>query len=106
MGRIVIACYRPKPDQGRALLQLMQMHHSILKSQALVTNRQPILMQAADDTVIEVFEWASKEAIDAAHDNPVVAEMWEQFSKVCDYVPVAAVPEANELFSEFVPVLS
>ena len=105
MGRIVIACYRPKPDQGKALFQLVQMHHSILKSQGLVTNRAPILMQSTDETVVEVFEWASPEAIAAAHENPVVTEMWEQFGKVCDAVPIASVPEAKELFSEFRPVL-
>jgi hypothetical protein len=30
--------------------------------------------------------------------------MWEEYGKVCDYVPVGQVPEASQLFSEFTPV--
>ena len=104
MGRIVIACYKPKPGQAQALKELMQVHFSLLKSQRLVTKRDSILMEASDGTIIEVFEWVSKEAIEAAHDNPVIAEMWEQYSRVCDYIPVGDVPEAGQLFSEFTPI--
>ena len=31
-------------------------------------------------------DWISKEATEKAHRNPVVAEMWDQFDRVCDYV--------------------
>lgn len=103
MGRIVIACYIPKPGQAQALKELMQIHLAILKSQGLVTNREPIQMEARDGTIIEVFEWASSEAIEAAHHNPVVAEMWKQYAKVCEYVPIGDVPEASQMFSEFTP---
>ena len=60
-------------------------------------------MQAKDGTMIEVFEWKSKEAIDRAHVNPRVQKMWDEFSRVCDYVPIAQVEEAAGLFSEFTP---
>ena len=103
MGRIVIACYKPRAGQAGALRELMQVHLSILKSQGLVTDRESILMESEDGTIVEVFEWASKEAIEAAHNNPVVGEMWEQYNKVCEYIPIAEVPEANQLFSQFTP---
>lgn len=105
MGRIVVACYKPKTGKAQALRELMRMHHPILKSQGLVTNRESILMESEDGTIVEVFEWASMDAIEAAHQNPVVAEMWDQYSRVCDYVPIASVPEANQIFSQFSPVV-
>ena len=43
-------------------------------------------------------------AIDAAHENPVVLEMWGRYHKVCTYVPIGEVPEAAQLFSPFTPV--
>jgi hypothetical protein len=104
MGRLVIACYRPKPGQQEALRKLMETHVSTLHSVELVTARQPITMEAADGTVIEVFEWASADAIKTAHGHPVVLRMWEEFAKVCDYIPVAQVPEASQLFSDFTPI--
>ena len=104
MKRIVIACYRPRPGKQEDLRRLIQDHVATLRAQKLVTSREPITMEARDGTVVEVFEWASAEAIEAAHNNPVVQAMWEAYSEVCDYVPLAQVPEAGELFSEFAPV--
>jgi quinol monooxygenase YgiN len=104
MGRIVIASYRPKPGQESALHELMKQHVATLRSLGLATNRPPITMQAKDGTFVEVFEWASAEAIQAAHTHPEVLKMWEHYGKVCDYIPVRDVPEASDMFPEFTPV--
>ena len=104
MGRIVIVGYRPKPGKRVALRRLILDHVAILRSQGLVTDRIPITMEAQDGTVVEVFEWKSKAAIESAHTNPVVLEMWSEYGEVCDYIPVSDVPEASELFSEFTPI--
>ncbi|MBX3226128.1 MAG: hypothetical protein KIT84_28855 [Labilithrix sp.] len=104
MGRIVIACYRPKPGMNDALRALMRTHVSTLRSIDLVTDRAPIMMEAKDGTIIEVFEWASSEAIEQAHGHPVVLAMWDEYAKVCDYVPASQVPESAQLFSEFTPL--
>lgn len=104
MGRIVIVAYRPRPGKRQALRRLMFDHVAILRSQGLVTDRLPITMEAQDGTIVEVFEWKSKEAIESAYANAAVVEMWNAFSEVCDYVPVGQVPEAAQVFSEFTPL--
>ncbi len=101
---VVIACYRPKPGQQAALRALMPDHVPRLRAQGLVTDRAPIMMEAADGTIVEVFEWKSQQAIDSAHENPAVLEMWREYGEVCDYVPVATVAEAAQLFSNFTPL--
>lgn len=106
MGRIVIACYRPKPGQQDALRALMHAHVPTLRSIGLATGRTPIAMEAKDGTFVEVFEWASPEAIEAAHRHPVVLKMWEEYAALCDYVPIAHVAEASQMFSEFTPIES
>jgi hypothetical protein len=104
MGRVVIACYRPKPGREAELKRLMRTHVKRLREQDLATDRTPILVQAVDGTFVEVFEWNSQQAMDDAHSNPVVLEMWAEYEAVCDYVPIGQVPEAAELFSSFDPV--
>lgn len=101
--RIVIACYKPKPGKTDGLRELMREHLPTLKNQGLVTDRASIMMEAKDGTIIEVFEWKSQAAIDQAHTNPAVLEMWGKYAEVCDYIPVAQVPEASDLFSGFQP---
>jgi quinol monooxygenase YgiN len=104
MGRIVMAAFKAKPGKQAELEELMQNHLSRLRAERLVTDRESIIMRAGDGTVIEVFEWASKEAIEAAHTNPAVLAMWKEYDAVCDYVPLSQVDEAKQLFSEFAPL--
>lgn len=103
MGRIVISCYKAKAGKEKALRALIVDHVPTLQRIGLVTERPPILMEAKDGTLIEVFEWASPEAIEAAHGHPAVLRMWGEYGKVCDSIPVAQVPETAQLFSEFTP---
>lgn len=104
LGRVVIACYRPLPGKADALRTLMARHLPRLRAAGLVTDRASIIAEAADGTIIEVFEWRSAEAIAAAHAHPDVQAMWAEYAAVCEYVPLAAVPEAAKLFSEFAPM--
>ena len=50
-----------------------------LRNEGLVTDRTPTIMRARDGTIIEVSEWKSQEAIDAAHKNPNVLAIWSKF---------------------------
>ncbi len=101
MRRLVIVVYRPKAGKEEALLRLAQGHWSLLREENLVTGKQAMLGLASDGAVIEVFEWASAEAIEKAHQNPRVQKLWEEFGACCDFVPVGNLAEASQLFSEF-----
>lgn len=104
MGRFVIVGYRPKPGMQPALEAVVARHWALLRQQALVSDRPPHLMRAADGTVVEVFEWLSPQSIERAHNNAAVQALWSEFAAVCDHVPVAQLPEAGRLFAEFEPL--
>ena len=101
MGIIVIVAYKPKHGKEEALDLLMKSHVGRLRNEGLVTDRESVLMKAKDGTVIEVFEWKSREAIESAHSNSEVLEMWQEYSNVCDYIPMSRLEETSELFAEF-----
>jgi quinol monooxygenase YgiN len=103
-GVIVIVAYRPKPGKDKELLELVRNRVPTLRKENLVTERVPTIMRARDGTIIEVSEWKSKEAIDAAHKNPNVLAMWNQFFALCDCVPLTTLDEAKEMFAGFEPV--
>lgn len=103
MGDLVIVAYRPKPGKVGELLALSRAHVPILRELGLATDRTPIIAQAADGTVVEIFEWKDG-AIATAHEVPEVQAMWGRYAEVCDYIPMADLPEATEVFSQFAPV--
>lgn len=103
-GVVVIVAYRPKAGKEKELLQLVRNRVPTLRKEDLVTDRIPTIMRARDGTVIEVSEWKSREAIDAAHKNPNVLAMWNQFFALCDCIPLKSLAEAEEMFAGFEPV--
>ena len=103
-GVIVIVAYRPKPGKEKETLELVRNRVPILLKEGLVTNRVPTIMRARDGTIIEVSEWKSHEAIDAAHKNPIVLAMWNKFFEACDYIPLNKLTESAEMFAGFEPI--
>ncbi|AUX20213.1 hypothetical protein SOCEGT47_006780 [Sorangium cellulosum] len=104
MGYLVIACYRPKPGKGAELLAAVRDHLPILRGEGLATGRASIVMRASDGTLVELFEWASKEAVDRAHSNPAVLDLWKRFSEAAEYVRLRDIQETSDLFAHFEPV--
>ena len=103
-GVIVIVAYRPKPGKEKELLELVRSRVPTLRKENLVTDRAPTIMRARGGTIIEVSEWKSQEAIDAAHKNPNVLAMWNKFFALCDCVPLNTLAEAEEMFAGFEPI--
>ena len=95
-GVCAIVAYRPKAGKGDEVLALVRSRVPNLRKEGLVTNRQPVIMRSRDGTIIEVSEWKSREAIDAAHKNPSVLAMWNKFFAVCDCVPLNTLAEARK----------
>jgi quinol monooxygenase YgiN len=104
MGQVVVVAFRPKTGAEGRLLALLREHVPILRSEGLATSRDPLILKAGDGTLLEIFEWASAEAIEAAHSNPVVQALWPRFAEVCDYVPLAQLDETQGLFATFEPL--
>jgi quinol monooxygenase YgiN len=103
-GVIVIVAYRPKPGKENEVVDLVRSRVPTLLKEGLVTDRAPTIMRACDGTIIEVSEWKSQEAIDAAHRNPNVLAMWNKFFAICDCVPLKTLAEAEEMFACFEPI--
>jgi quinol monooxygenase YgiN len=103
-GVIVIVAYRPKPGKESDLLELVRNRVPILRKEGLATDREPTIMRARDGTIIEVSEWKSQEAIDAAHKNANVWAMWDKFFVACECVPLKNLSEAEEMFAGFEPI--
>ena len=103
-GVVVIVAYQPKSGKDNELLELVRSRVPMLRKEGLATDRVPTIMRARDGTIIEVSEWKSEEAIEAAHKSPNVRAMWQRFFELCDCVRLNTLEEASELFAGFEPV--
>ena len=105
-SKVVIAAYRPNPGKQKEAEALVRKHHPTLLEIGLVTERAPVLMRAADGTLLEVFEWVDANAAAQAHENPVVAMIWEEFAKVCEFVSLDTEPGVKPLKRSWIEALS
>lgn len=103
-GVIAVVAYRPKAGKEKELLELVRARVPTLRKEGLATDRVSTIMRSRDGTIIEVSEWKSREAIDAAHKNPHVLAMWNKFFALCECVPLKTLAEANDMFAGFEPV--
>jgi quinol monooxygenase YgiN len=101
MGQVVIVAYRPKVGKSKELLAAVEKHVRVLREENLATDRAATVLKAKDGTIVEVFEWRSAEAIQAAHTNAAVLAMWDDFWAASDVVPLSDLAEAKALFAEF-----
>ncbi len=85
-------------------MQLVRTRVPLLRAEGLVTDRAPIILRAKDGTIVEISEWKSAEAIEAAHQNPNVLALWGKFFELCDCVPLRSLAEAEEMFACFEPL--
>lgn len=101
MGRVTVACYRPREGREGELMELVREHVPLLRREGLVTSREATVMRGRDGTLIEVFEWTSGEAVEAAHVHEAVKALWDRFAEVSEFVPFEALPEAGAPFPDF-----
>jgi len=104
MGHLVIAAYRPRPGRAKELRAVVADHLPVLRRQGLVTDRPALVLCASDGTLLELFEWKSEAAVEAAHSNPAVRELWGRFEEVSEIVRLADLPEAGRRFPHFEPL--
>jgi hypothetical protein len=101
MSSFAIACYRPHPGREVELMELVHGQYAVLQIEGLVTERPPYLMQSNDGTIVQVFEWKSKEAKEATHENLKVREVWEQMMNIATFPPLSGLEETSKPFANF-----
>lgn len=98
---LVIAMYKPKQGKHQELETLVKKHVPALKEYGLITEREPLVFKSENGTVIEIFEWQSREASKKAHDHPAIAKIWEAMAVVGDFEKLGNLPEAGKVFPHF-----
>ena len=102
MGSVVMVAYTPKANQDAALRSILGRHVKTLRSEGLATKRPSLVLQSRKEgSYVEIFEWASDEASQRAHDVPSVQALWKEMQEAADIRPVGSLEEAGKLFAHF-----
>jgi hypothetical protein len=101
-GKVLsIAAYKPKSGKKEDLLRLVAMHLPTLRKLGLATDKPAYMGKSTEESIIEVFEWVSGDAINVAHQHPTVTDIWKEMELVADFFPISSLPESAHPFSGF-----
>lgn len=99
--RMTFAMYVPKSGKDEALMEIVNTHVTTLRQYGLVTDRDNYISKSSEGVIIEVFEWVSEEAKNAAHEHPAIAQIWERMTPLCEFGQMKHLREANMPFPNF-----
>ncbi|MGB8956652.1 MAG: hypothetical protein WCC10_14845 [Tumebacillaceae bacterium] len=99
-----IATYRPHEGKEAAFQTILDNHVPTLRAEGLITDSPNLLLKSENGTLIEIFEWKSVEAKDAAHQNQAVMGLWNQMMEIADFPPLSSLSEAARPFAGFAAV--
>lgn len=103
MRRLAIVCYRATAGAEAELHALCASHYARLYKLGFVTRRLPVFLSAGERSIVQVMEWKSQQAIEAASSHPAVIELRRAYAEVSELVPLAALHEASEPLALFEP---
>ncbi|OOE12731.1 hypothetical protein [Fictibacillus arsenicus] len=98
---ITMALYQPHEGKEEQLNEVLKNHIKTLEAEKLITQREPIRAIASDGTVIEIFEWRSEHAKDAAHESRNVMKVWNEIMEIAEIKSLSSLVEANHPFPNF-----
>ena len=85
---IVICTFRVKQGSEEQLLKLCREHDATLRQLALAVDEPAQIYHGADERglpfVVQIFSWASADAVRAAHNHPEVMKLWEAMEPLCE----------------------
>jgi hypothetical protein len=86
-GPIALCTYVPRPGQGKALEKLVKQHYRLMRKLGMAAATPSTVWRARGKKgqvyFVELFHWASDEAVAHAHEHPGVARVWEPLGKLC-----------------------
>ena len=104
MGILVICSYKPRPGREDEARRLMAAHVPLLRKHGLVTERPVTQGEGKEGTLVEIFEWDSREKSVSAPSIPEIGAHWKAMAAAMEFVPLASLGEAQREFAHFTPL--
>ena len=83
---------------------MMAEHVPLLRKHDLITMRPVVQGEGKDGTLVEIFEWDSREKSAGAPSIPEIGAHWKAMAAAMEFVPLATLSEAQREFAHFTPL--
>ena len=102
---LALAAYRPRPEREDDLLVFLHEELALLRRRGHVTERRAPVVRAPKGELLVVLEWSTDHAVDDAHVDPDILEVWDRKAELAEYIAPAALPGSDIPFARW-PVIA
>jgi hypothetical protein len=105
---VVLAVYRVAERAQPDFFRVIKDKREYFAKTGYTTSRPAILLQSTQNRefLIDIFEWASEQAIERAHSDPIVLRYWSEMENlwIDGGLRLSQLPESEEAFAGFAPI--
>jgi uncharacterized protein (DUF1684 family) len=102
---LALAAYRPRPGRENDFLVFLHEELALLRRRGHVTERRAPVVRAPEGELLVVLEWSTDHAVDDAHADPEVLEVWDRKAELVEYIAPAALTGSDTPFARWPVVL-
>jgi hypothetical protein len=99
--QLAFSAYRPYPGKSVELIALFHEELAILRRQGHVTERPAPVVRTEEGELLVVLEWSTEHAVDDAHADPEVLEVWERKAQLAEYIAPAILSGSDVPFARW-----
>jgi len=99
--RLTLSVYRPRPDREDELLPHLREEIAALRARGHITARRAVICRAPSGAYLVVSEWASPTAVDDAHADASIIEIWRRKDTLAEYLAPADLDGSGVPFASY-----
>ena len=101
---LALAAYRPRSEREDDFLVFLHEELALLRRRGHVTERRAPVVRAPKGELLVILEWSTDHAVDDAHADPDVLEVWDRKAELAEYIAPAALSGSDIPFARW-PVI-
>jgi hypothetical protein len=99
--RLTLSAYRARPGGDAEVLPHLRAEIATLRERGHITARPAAICRTADGNYLVISEWSTDTAVDDAHADTVITDVWRRKEELLEYLPPAELAGADAPFASY-----
>ena len=100
-SRITLSAYRAREGHADEVLPHLREGIATLRARGHITSRPAAICRTARGELLVVSEWSTEHAVDDAHEDPTILELWRRKEELVEYLAPGELAGSGVPFASF-----
>jgi len=100
-SRLSLSAYRPRPGRGDDVVPHLREEVATLRTHGYITSRPAPICVTGSGEYLVIVEWATETAVDEAHADDVILEVWRRKEQLAEYIAPADLDGSGVPFASY-----